>query len=298
MKTNGFLSNNYYQSKQAAAANPLTNHTTKLNLSRLPSSETWVVGQSPVKCKTSSIASGSSTNSINSTTEWQVIDRTSANPKSDQRPATTEWQVADRVTNDDSDSARRSSKPGKAKRSKDSDAERRPRSTGRELVIRKDDESDLNEAERRFMKKLRKIERKDKRKYEELRADSDAMQALFLRVKRKLKNKKQRSRSSDDDGDKEERKHKKHKHRRADRSSSERSPVANHSLHSSRDSTEAIQQSNQSSSQSKVISPQKNGNGLSKKFNEQFGYEPKKQKDMRSELNEMHLNLLGKNGEF
>ena len=53
VKMNGFLSNNYCQSKQAAA-NSLTN----LHLSRLPSSETWMVGQSPLKCKTSSIASG------------------------------------------------------------------------------------------------------------------------------------------------------------------------------------------------------------------------------------------------
>ena len=66
---------------------------------------------------------------------------------------------------------------------------------------------------------------------------------------------------------------------------------ANHSLHSSRDSNEQ-----HSASQSKVISPQKNGNGLSKQFNEAFGYESKKQKDLRNELNEMHLNLLGKNG--
>lgn len=268
----------------------------------------WVVGQSPLKCKTSSIASGSSTNSINSTTEWQVIDRDSAlgHPKKDvKRAVDSSWQVADRRSHsaDDSDGGRRSSsKPEKSNQStnSDSDDERHNNSSAsREAKLRHKNEltenEHLSEAERLFMKRLRKIERKDQRKYDKLRRDPDAMQSLFHKLKRKLKKKrtKKQHHHSSSEEEREERKSKKRKHRRDRASSEERSPVTNHSFYSSHDSSE--QQSsgrNSSSRQSKVISPQKNG--MSNQFNETFGYG--KQKDTPNELNEMHLNLLGKNG--
>lgn len=305
VKMNGFLSNNYYQSKQASG-NQLNN--INLHLSKLPSTEnTWIVGQSPSKCKTSSIASGSSTNSINSTTEWQVIDRDTKSSKKNQKHHILDnsWKVVDpksHSSSEDSDNEKSGKVPDKKQKlndKNDSDNERTNRSLSSQL---KKDE--LTEIERRFKKKLKKIEKKDFKRYEKLKSDPDAMLSLYVKMKRKFNRRKDKHYSSDHRRD-DHASDKEKKHKRSNRNQKKehfRNNSPNNSFHNcnNKSSDEQLNMTDQSSNQSfekndKVISPQKKNNLLGQKFNEVFNNV--KKKDVKNELNEMHLNLLGKNGE-
>ena len=298
VKVNGFLSNNYYQNKQANAAatnqlnNSNSNNTNNNNppLIRIQSTtDTYFVDQST--CKTSSITSGSSTNSINSTTEWQVIDRDSLKLVKKQkqkhnRILDNSWEVVDRkslhLTSDD-------------------DSDNVDKHLISQSISSFNHKEELTEFERYLKKKLKKIERKDKRRYKQLSTDQDELLSLYLKLKRKFNKKKDKHYS-----DNEERKRKKHKRHKKDRSIREETPSLSQHHHNSNDQLKRSKSDsnlNNFKKNSKQISPpQKNGNSngsssnLSQQFNKTFNNG--KKTDVKNELNEMHLNLLGKNGKY
>lgn len=276
VKLNGHLSNVYYQAK--AATNQLANLNNK-----------WVVGESPSKCKTSSITSGSSTNSINSTTEWQVIDRDSSASnslrlkKNFNRNSDNSWKVADlgSHSSDSDDESKNSYQQKNLVRT----------SNSKQNHNNSNEDEELTYIERRFKKKLERLAKKNEKKYKELIADKDARLKLYLKTKQKCKKRKERDGLEDRKNKKHRKKHKKDKFRNesfqdADESNDDR--LKNSNQNSNQSLTE-------NSTNGKVISQQKNGDFnhyaklLSKASNG-------KNNDVKNELDKMHLSFLGNNG--